>query len=201
MTKMALSRPVFIVLEGLDGCGKSTVARLLAERLDARLLKTPPFELDDIRGRIDDLLQGSRLGRPLFYAAMTAWVADQVRRNLDEGRNTVCDRYYISTLAYAVARGDVLPPSEVHRHLLPPTVTFFLDARAEVRRHRMNRRRRLLREDGLSTEPIFEARLRDAFRVHGPAWCSGIFREIDANLEAPEVLADRMVEIIQEVAR
>ncbi|HOU54431.1 MAG TPA: AAA family ATPase [Myxococcota bacterium] len=197
MNRAMLSGPVFVVLEGLDGCGKSTVCGLLADRLGACLLKTPPAGLDDIRGQIDGLLEDRPLARPLFYASMGAWVSEQARRNLQAGIHTVCDRYYLSTLAYAAARGDVVPPDEIQGRLLRPTATFFLDASAEVRRERMRLRGALRREDDRSVEATFESRLLEAYLTLGPAWCPGTWHVIDANRDTPEEVADRIVGLLQ----
>ena len=192
-----LSKPVFVVLEGLDGCGKSTVCRLLAERLGTEVLKTPPAELDPVRGLLEDLLEHSALGRPLFYAAMASVVSDRARRNLEAGMHTVCDRYHLSTLAYATARGNLLPPWEIESHLLVPTATFFLDADAAVRRARMASRPLMNAEDWRSTKDAFEATLLQAFRFHGRRWCGKTWHVIDTNRKDPSLVADAILATLQ----
>lgn len=194
----SLSKPIFLVLEGLDGCGKSTVCRLLAEPLETEVLKTPLAELDPFRGRLDDLLEHSALGRPLFYAAMSAVVSDQARRNLEAGRHTVCDRYHLSTLAYATARGHLLPPAGIESHLLVPTATFFLDAAAPVRRARMVLRPVVSTEDRRSTQEDFETALIRAYRLHGRRWCGDSWHEVDANRDDPSLVADCILDILEQ---
>lgn len=46
--------PVSIVLEGLDGVGKSTAAKLLAQRLGAKYLRTPPDQMQQYRNYFHD---------------------------------------------------------------------------------------------------------------------------------------------------
>lgn len=103
---------MFVSLEGIDGSGKSTQAKLLAEDLgegtvSARepggtaagelirdLLKQPNLELDPLA----ELL--------LFCAARAELVAEVIRPALDEGSDVVCDRFSDSSVAYqGVARG------------------------------------------------------------------------------------------------
>lgn len=192
-----LAEPVFVVLEGLDGCGKSTVSRLLAERLGAEALKTPLAALDDIRGRLDDLLDHSPSGRPLFYAAMAFLVSDRARANRQAGMHTVCDRYHLSTLAYATARGDLLPPREIESRLMVPTATFFLHADAEVRRMRMASRSHVSAEDRRTTQEDFEQALLEAYRFHGPRWCGAAWHEVDASPEDPGIVTDSILAILE----
>jgi dTMP kinase len=103
---------VFISLEGIDGSGKTTQAKLLAEALGEQtvlvrepggtsagerirqLLKDPSLELDPLA----ELL--------LFCAARAALVGQVVGPAREEGRDVVCDRFSDSSVAYqGVARG------------------------------------------------------------------------------------------------
>ena len=56
-----------IVLDGIDGTGKTTVARKLAAALHAKYLRTPPPDFDAIRPRVDQ--QASIETRFLFTCA------------------------------------------------------------------------------------------------------------------------------------
>ena len=107
---IATGRGVFITLEGPDGAGKSSQAKLLAEVLAARgvdavLTREPggtPLG-ERIRGLL--LESDRRAGDPvadslLFNAARRRLVSDVVVPALERGSVVVCDRYSDSTLAY-----------------------------------------------------------------------------------------------------
>ncbi len=101
----------FIVIEGLDGSGKSTQIRLLAERL--RSLGREVFETAEptpsaTGGLIRDALSGFTRRTGAEIAAL--FMADRVAHNVNpinginvmlaQGRDVICDRYYYSSLAY-----------------------------------------------------------------------------------------------------
>jgi dTMP kinase len=93
-----------LVVEGIDGCGKSTQAARLAERLEARLT----FEIGatELGASIRQLVLGlehdpSPTAESLLIAADRAQhVAEVIEPTLAEGRTVVSDRYFASTLAY-----------------------------------------------------------------------------------------------------
>jgi dTMP kinase len=99
---------MFIVFEGIEGCGKSTQARLLAEWLASRgvdhvLTREPGGTQigEEIRKA---LLHGgempARTELLLMLAARAAFVDDVVRPALERGAVVISDRYELSSLAY-----------------------------------------------------------------------------------------------------
>jgi dTMP kinase len=97
---------VFVTLEGVDGAGKSTQARLLAAALgpETVLLRepggTPAGE------RLRELLKDAaveltpRAELMLFCAARAELVERVIRPAIAAGRDVVCDRFVDSTVAY-----------------------------------------------------------------------------------------------------
>ena len=58
---------MFIVIEGLDGSGKSTVSKYLAEKLNAKLLTTPGAGFKEVRKQLDTVFEHNTKARQLFY--------------------------------------------------------------------------------------------------------------------------------------
>jgi dTMP kinase len=103
---------MFISLEGIDGSGKTTQAKLLAKALgdEVVLLREPGGTEtgERIRGLLKDpALQLDPLAELLlFCAARAELVAKVIAPARDEGRYVVCDRFSDSSVAYqGVARG------------------------------------------------------------------------------------------------
>jgi dTMP kinase len=105
---------MFVTFEGVDGSGKSTQARLLAEQLRSEgrgVVDTREPGGTAIGERIRDLVLGSERVAPwaeaaLFAAARAQLVDEVIRPALGRGEDVVCDRYLDSSLAYqGLARG------------------------------------------------------------------------------------------------
>ena len=103
---------MFISLEGIDGSGKSTQARLLAETLgpETVLIREPGGT--DSAERIRELLSDSSLDLDplaellLFCAARADLVSRVIRPALESGLDVVSDRFSDSSVAYqGAARG------------------------------------------------------------------------------------------------
>ena len=147
--------PRFIVFEGLDGAGKTTQIRLLAEELEKRghrvALSTEPTEYASGRA-LREALSGKVKKTPAEMAVM--FTADRIAHNQDEesgierllrdGYTVISDRYYYSSLAY---QGSVTDPEWVaHLNLdcpeiRKPDLCVFLDLSPEVSMQRITQNR------------------------------------------------------------
>lgn len=107
----------FVVLDGLDGCGKSTQAARLAAWLSERA-GTPALHLREPGStaageRIRALLLEREIGLSpesqvlLFAAARRQMLDELVRPALAAGRSVVCERFHPSTFAYQGTAGGV----------------------------------------------------------------------------------------------
>jgi dTMP kinase len=109
-----VARGKLITIEGIDGAGKSTLARALAESIASHghrveLLREPGgVELSErIRALVKDpaLAVSARAEALLYAAARAQLVQERVQPLLDEGALVLLDRYVDSSLAYqGVAR-------------------------------------------------------------------------------------------------
>ena len=107
-------RPVFIVLEGGDGCGKSTQAARLVGRLrevGREVVATREPGATEVGAAIRSLVLGGgdldpRTEALLIAADRAEHVSRVIRPALDRGAVVVSDRYVPSSLAYqGVGRG------------------------------------------------------------------------------------------------
>ncbi|MDY2777683.1 MAG: dTMP kinase [Collinsella sp.] len=108
---------VFITLEGIDGCGKTTQSRLLAEALeraghDVVLLREPGGVA--ISEKIRALLldpgneeMGGVCELLLYEAARAQLVHQVIAPALASGKVVVCDRFHDSTTAYQSFAGGL----------------------------------------------------------------------------------------------
>lgn len=130
---MCKRTPVFVALEGLRGCGKSTIAPLLARRLDARQLSALPAEYDAPRALLDSTSRNPHARAHLFLSAMLV-TADRARELLAAGTSVIVDSFFARTLATHRAYGadiDFVPPA------WPAPVMILLECSPEERLRRL----------------------------------------------------------------
>ena len=142
----------FIVIEGLDGSGKTTQIRLLSKRLKElgrSVAETAEPTVGATGGLIRDALSGFTPRTGTEIAAL--FMADRVAHNVNpvnginamlaQGRDVISDRYYYSSLAY---QGVVSDPDWVFHinvdcpEIRKPDLCVFLDLDDEACLRRMD---------------------------------------------------------------
>jgi dTMP kinase len=126
-----------IVVEGLDGVGKTTLSQGLAAALGATWLTTPPKELRPHREPFDAMFRKSPAASQLFYAATVLAVGQQADELRAGGVDVVIDRYWATTRAYSRVRGSPLDLGEVEAILPAADVTVLVDLDEDERRARL----------------------------------------------------------------
>jgi dTMP kinase len=161
-------RGVLLALEGIDGCGKSTQAELLAAALKARglevVLTCEPTD-GPLGQQIREYFQGpTRYLSPkeelnLFMADRREHVDEVIEPALAEGKIVITDRYYYSSVAYQGAMGldpdRILAQNEVMA--VPPDLTVILTlpvAQALARLSAAPQRARQVSEDPAYLEQV-----------------------------------------------
>ncbi len=188
----------FVVVEGPEGAGKSSLVRALGGRLLADGIQVLPVREPGgtpvaeaarkvaLRSR-HEISPAAELF--LILAARADLVARVIRPALEAGQIVLADRFDLSTRAYQVA-GRGMPADDVDAALrlategLVPDLILVLDIPVELGRERQRRARKV--QDRFEREDdAFHERVRDAYRAAaGP----GVVH-VDATPSRPTVLA------------
>lgn len=146
--------PRIIAIEGIDGSGKGTQSRLLAERLcamghQAGVISFPDYTKpygklvgEYLNGKFGDLATAPIVPVSLLYSLNRKECHDEMRALMGDGKTLIIDRYIGSNLAH---QGAKLEPEELEEYVdlmertehellyLPrPDVTIFLDVDEET---------------------------------------------------------------------
>ncbi|HEX5767398.1 MAG TPA: dTMP kinase [Burkholderiales bacterium] len=189
------ARGKFVTLEGMDGAGKSTHQKFVADFVAMRaphVIQTREPGGTDLAERLREAILSQSMAPEvetlLIFAARADHVARVIRPALEAGTWVVCDRFTDATAAYQGAGkgvpGDLIERLAAAAHPgLVPDRTLVFDCSFEVSRQRLQGRTldRFERED----RAFFE-RVRAAYLERSRAESQRV-RLIDASVPVPEI--------------
>jgi dTMP kinase len=194
---------MFIVLEGIDGCGKTTQIKRVRDYLASRIgedritVTREPGGWDGGEAMRELALGGglSDIWSEFFYFMMDRCehVARVIAPALSRGGAVLCDRYFPSTLAYQVLSSPDIRDETAGYMMgladaigLPrPDRVFFLDISPDEARTRLGTREK---RDGFDARGVdFFKRVRDGYLRLMDA--GGVWVRIDASAGPDEVFA------------
>lgn len=170
-----MKQAIFITLEGCEGSGKSSQAKILAARLkhegyEVILTREPGGT--QLGEEVSNILKWSKPGaiNPisellLFNASRAELVNQVIKPALGDGKIVICDRYTDSSLVYqGLGRGlpkeMIRQANEIAVQGLVPDLTILLDIPVEKGRER----KRHDAADRFEQESLeFHCRIRDAY--------------------------------------
>ena len=183
----------FLVVEGCNGVGKSTIVEYLSARIGASTFHYPP-EFVSFRREVhlDECL--TPIPRLAYYLAATLHLSDLVRAQLLQS-HVICDRYLASPLSLMIAESAIEETKARHlmepfdSYLRMPDVTLLLTAEHAVASARIKNRSRQsgmltpVARRMLESKEFFQKRENASRRV---AMSLGPIIELDTTSLSPE---------------
>ena len=191
---------MFIVVEGIDGCGKSTVASLLAAEIGKKRPVFHTFEPGHVRDGLYRQLIMENVDNPFVVAALftidrAEHVKKMIKPALAKGEWVVCERYADSTLAYQ-GYGMGLDKELINRMNeeaidgLWPDKIFYLDIEPHLALGRLqNKEKDALEGQGLEFLQRVRKGYEEIARARGYVY-------VDATLP-PEIIVKRILEEVK----
>lgn len=168
-----------IVIEGLDGSGKTTLGNQLSQNNDFQFLPTPLPELKEYRAKIDQCLDPSPMARISYYTANVIRAGELAREQAQAGKTTIIDRYWLSTRVYGSLQESPYPFDAMEACIPPVDYTFFLFVPLANRRQRMKQRGHLEHHDRLTLNPLMAKRIQELYLNLGRHPLNGKYIELD----------------------
>jgi len=141
------SNGLFIVLEGIDGAGKTTIANMLLRYLNGKRYNTiytyEPYDslyVEILKTKYNEL-RDAYLDALTYAADRVIHLKTVIKPYLEKNYIVICDRYFYSSVAYQSAQGAPLDwILEINKFALKPDIAIYLDVDPEIG---LRRRRKL----------------------------------------------------------
>jgi len=187
---------VFICIEGLDGSGKSTQAKLLTKKL-CQAGYNAVFTAEPSQGKIGKfirkrLFEQERMPTTvealLFAADRIEHVQNTIIPALKEGKIVISDRYVYSSLAYQGSAGLNLDWIEsINANAQKPDLSLFIDVSPKVVLERLKRKKSVM--ENLQTQQYVQ-------EIYQKYVEKGELRRVDGTKSKNEVLNALYAEVV-----
>ena len=172
----SLNNAKFITFEGIDGCGKSTQARLLLDYMnnsgvETILVREPggtniSESIREILLDSSSIQMGDRTESLLMTASRAQLTQEVIVPNIDQGKFVIADRYSDSTLAYQGGGRNLdiewlIELNNYATFTLLPDITFFVDIRPEEALRRQDSDKDRIEGEGIE----LQTRVRKTYQI------------------------------------
>lgn len=189
---------LFICVEGLDGCGKTTQTKLLVRRLRKEGYNAM-YTSEPSHGKIGRFIKkyclhaekrvSSVVEALLFAADRFEHVEKEIIPALNEGKIVVSDRYVYSSLAYQGAAGlDLKWIEKINGHALRPDLAIFVDVEPNVVVQRLKPKKSVM--ENLETQ----RKVREVYLIFVK---NGELTRIDGNKSKEDVANAILTEVLK----
>jgi dTMP kinase len=202
---------LFVAIDGIDGCGKSTLSKGMSEKLErmGRKVKLTREPGGTEAGLLMRQLVVSKQYNLEPASEMMLYCADRLEHqtklvlpSLEEGYDVISDRFVSSTYAYQIfGRGldkDFLDYLTEHSIKRMPDITFIIEIEPETALERAMDR--LRRENMVEAEGKFEALGLDFFKkvADGFDWYAGKFENVWRinGMQSPQAVLNDVMHIL-----
>jgi len=193
----AIDSKIFVVLEGVDGSGKSTVASLLRNEPDIEVVESPPNPFGTIKQSV--LEKATPMARFAYFVAGNMQISSQAR-DPSRRKHLLCVRYIFTTVAYHAAIENIevasLQPivQVFSQWLMLPDIVIFLNVSQKVQTSRLSGRVDDMLQTRLASSTEFQIRLRRAYedtkRIFNVNW---------VNVDTSNLMIEEVARTIREM--
>ena len=138
---------MFIVFEGIDGVGKTSLAQKLSHQLNYKFIETPLSELmfnnPQIYAKVVDYIHSYLPGflRAWFYSFSNLYLSEKYcQEHSTNQRNLITNRYVVSNFAYNSDNYTGNFFANLFQFLVKPDLTIYLTADLETIKQRISNR-------------------------------------------------------------
>lgn len=140
------------VIDGIDGCGKSTIAELVGKYLGTNITVIEPFSNRELIDELDFVASTMNKSKEEVFSEKLiniAWLMDlfiNTKRHivalLEEGKNVFLVRYVLSAKVYSLAttKADISELFEIYNLLPVPDLGFFINIDSSIAESRIIKR-------------------------------------------------------------
>jgi|SRR3989344_7391094 len=164
---------MFIVFEGIDGCGKGSQMQKLANYFSTKnkynhlLVTREPYKIREIREilKLDEPPEAkAEQLTNLFVQDRKEHIQDLIKPALEKNVIVISDRYKYSTIAYQAAQGqDIKKLVEMHKGMPIPDFVFIIDTDLDEAFERMKKDEIRDKEHKFEKSREFQGKVKENF--------------------------------------